>query len=193
MHIQQTSQPIVLNVQQPSTTLPLQIQTTTQQLQTQIQAQIPPPIMQQSMAPQMTTQTLPQQPQMGPQISPPIQANTQNVTGNNPLINNLQNPNPQNSQRPIAYATANIPNNISNEPQFIAVTNPQIQTMYTATQPNNIATIPAYSGEMIYPQYQEVKQMPQAQNQQRYYNNIANPIPNMNSQGNFQNIYNNNQ
>ncbi|KAL6593449.1 hypothetical protein U3516DRAFT_917092 [Neocallimastix sp. 'constans'] len=198
MHIQQpTAQPLVLNVQQPSTSLPMQIQATTQPLQPQIQAQIPPQIqIQQPIPPQMTTQTLRPQPQIGAQISPPIQpANTQNVTGPNPLMNNLQNPNPRSSQGALTYATANIQNNISNEPQFIAVTNQQIQTIYAATQPSNITTIPAYSGgEMIYTQYQEMKPVPQPpQPQQQYYNNIATQIPNMNNQGNFQNIYNSNQ
>jgi len=195
MRIQQPPQPLVINVQQPSTTLPMQIQATTQQLQNQIQAQIPPQIqMQQSIPPQMTTQTLRQQPQIGIQMAPQIQTTTQNVTGTNPLINNLQNPNTQSTQGSIAYTATNITNNISNEPQFIAVTNPQIQTVYAATQPNNIATIPTYSGgEIMYPQYQEVKQMPPPQNQNQYYNNIATQIPNMNNQGNFQNIYNNNQ
>jgi len=204
MHIQAvpTSQPvqpnqqIVLNVPQPNTSIPLQIQATTQQLQNQIQAQIPPPIQIQQI-PQMTAPN----PQMGPQISPPIQQTNQP----NPMMN----PNTQGTQSAITYAPTNIQNNIPNiqgnipnipnlqnnipgKTQFITVTNPQIQTVYAATQPNNLNTLPTYSNEMINPQYQEVKQIPQPQYQQQYYN-VASQIPNMNNQGNFQNIYNNTQ
>jgi len=177
MHIQQQAQPIVLNVQQPNTTLPMQIQTaTTQQLQNPIQTQIPPPMQMQQSLPQLTTQTLGDQPAMGTRIQQPIQATAQPVPG---------------SQGPISYGPPNIPNNLPNgQAQFIAVTNPQIQ--YATTQSSNVTGIPAYSGEMMYPQYQEVKQM-QTQNQPQFYNNISTQIPNMNNQGNFQNIYNTNR
>lgn len=200
MHLQQQQAPIVLNVQQPNTTLPMQIQTTTQQLQNQIQAQIPPQIQIQQPIPQpppqLTTQTLRQQPQIGQtQIQGSIQPT------NNQAVAVSKNPNTQSSPPgTITYATTNIPNNIANKPQFIAVTNPQLQTMYAAaTQPNNIGAIPAYSNEIVYSQYQEVKQIPtpqtqnRTQNQPQFYNNIATQIPNMNNQGNFQNIYNDTQ
>ncbi|ORX49747.1 hypothetical protein BCR36DRAFT_583800 [Piromyces finnis] len=197
MHIQQpsvqSSPPIILNVQQPNTTLPLQIQATTQPIQNTIQAQIQPPIqIQQPIQAQMTTQNINiQQPQIGTQMSPPMQpTNTQNVA--NPMMNNLQNPNTQSSPPgTITYATANISNNIGGKSQFIAVTNPQIQTVY-ATQTNSIGAIPAYTNDIINPQFQEIKQMPQAQYQQQYYN-ISTQIPNMNNQGNFQNIYSENR
>jgi len=193
MHIQQPqvqgSPQIVLNVQQPNTTLPLQIQATTQQIQNPIQAQIPPPMqMQAPIQAQMTTQTVNiQQPQINAQISPPMQAtNTQNIP--NQIINNLQNPNTQSSQGTITYATTN---NIGGKTQYITVTNSQIPTVY-ATQPNNIGGIPTYTNEIINPQFQEVKQIPPpAQYQQQYYN-VSSQIPNMNNQGNFQNIYNEN-
>jgi len=246
MHIQavppnqpvQPNQQIVLNVQQPNTSIPLQIQATTQQLQTQIQAQIPPQIQIQQSIPQMSTQNQ----QIGAQISPPIQQTNQQNIAANPMVN----PNTQSPQATITYATTNIPNiqnnipniqsnipniqnnipniqnnipniqnnipniqnnipniqnniqniqniqnNIPGEAQFIAVTNSQIQTVYAATQPNNMNSIPTYSNEIINPQYQEVKQIPQPQYQQQYYN-VASQMPNMNNQGNFQNIYNNN-
>jgi len=196
MHIQQQPQvqnnpQIVLNVQQPNTTLPLQIQATTQQIQNPIQAQIAPPMqMQAPIQAQITSQNVNiQQPQINAQISPPMQAtNTQNMP--NTIINNLPNPT-QSSQGTITYATTNIPNNIAGKPQYITVTNPQIQTVY-ATQPNNIGGIPTYTSEIINPQFQEVKQMPPAQYQQQFYN-VSTQIPNMNNQGNFQNIYNENR
>jgi len=196
MHIQQqpvqASPPIALNVQQPNTTLPLQIQATTQQIQNPIQAQIPAPLqIQQPLQTRMTTQIQQPPPPVNTQISPPMQPTNNQIVAN-PIINNLQNPNTQSSQGAITYAATNISNNIPGKPQFIAVTNPQIQTVYAATQPNNIGAIPAYSNEMINPQFQEVKQIPQPQYQQQYYN-VSSQIPNMNNQGNFQNIYNENQ